>query len=177
MRNFIYVAISLDGYIARENGEIDWLMRIPNPEKSDYGFSDFMENIDAIIMGRKTFETVSNFDIEWPYSKPVFILSNSIKSVPKQYEDKAEIINGDVNFIVDTLNYKGFKNLYIDGGKTIQSFLKLDLIDEVIITTIPIILGSGIPLFEKMEIEINFELKKTEILSKQLVKSTYIRKE
>jgi dihydrofolate reductase len=77
---------------------------------------------------------------------------------------------------LDVLNSKGIKHLYIDGGKTIQSFLTLDLIDELIITRMPIILGSGIPLFASMEREINFELTSTETLTKDLVKSTYTRK-
>ena len=74
MANIVYIATSLDGYIARKDGSIDWLTDIPNPEGSDFGFSAFMERIDGIIMGRGTFETVLSFG-QWPYSKPVFVLS------------------------------------------------------------------------------------------------------
>jgi len=151
------------------------LNEIPNPDKSDFGFSSFLDRIDAIIMGKNTFEMVVSFR-EWPYPKPVFVLSNSLKKVPEGYEDKAEIMTGEINDILASLKNKGIETLYIDGGKTIQSFLKQDLIDELIITTVPIVLGSGIPLFSEMNPEIRFELIKTEILNKILVKSKYKRK-
>jgi len=77
----VYIATSLDGHIAKKDGSIDWLMEVPNPDNSDYGFSEFIERIDGIIMGRNTFETVVGFD-QWPYSKPVFVLSNNLKKPP-----------------------------------------------------------------------------------------------
>jgi len=175
MANIVYVATSLDGYIARKDGNVDWLMEIPNPGKSDFGFSDFMQRIDGIIMGRNTFELVLNFG-QWPYTKPVFVLSKTMKEIPEKLNGKAELIQGNLVTIIETLKSKGFENLYIDGGKTIQSFLKQNLIDELIITRIPIILGSGIPLFEEMDSELNLEHVETEILSNALVKSRYLRK-
>jgi len=175
MVNTVYIATSLDGYIARKDGGIDWLTEIPNPEQSDYGFSAFMERMDGIVMGRKTFELVQTFD-PWPYSKPVFVLSRTLKEIPGKIQNKAELVNGPLEEVIDALKAKGMKHLYIDGGKTIQSFLQLDLIDELIITRIPIILGSGIPLFAAMDREIRFELVKTEVLNKDLVKNTYVRK-
>jgi dihydrofolate reductase len=175
MANIVYIACSLDGFIARKDGSIDWLMETPNPENSDYGFSAFMDRIDGIIMGRSTFETVLSFE-QWPYTKPVYVLSHTLKEVPPRLRDKAEVVQGDLQDIIASLNSKGIKHLYIDGGKTVQSFLKLDMIDELIITRIPIILGSGIPLFADMDREVKFELTQTEILNKDLVKSTYSRK-
>jgi dihydrofolate reductase len=176
MSNIVYVATSLDGFIARENGDLDWLTEIPNPENSDFGFSSFLERIDGIIMGRKTFETVLGFN-KWPYHKPVYILSNSLLKVPDNYEDKAEIVNGDLSEIIDSINNKGLTHLYIDGGKTIQSFLERNLIDELIITWVPIILGSGIPLFGRLTSEIRLELKSTEFFPGDLVQGTYLMKE
>jgi len=175
MANIVYIATSLDGYIARKDGNIDWLMEIPNPDNSDYGFSDFMKKIDASIMGRNTFELVLKFG-QWPYTKPVFVLSKTMKEIPGDIRNKAELIQGKLNTIVEGLKDRGFENLYIDGGKTIQSFLKKDMIDEIIITRIPIILGSGIPLFEEMDLELRFEHVQTEVLNKALVKSRYLRK-
>ena len=93
---------SIDGYIAREDGNIDWLMEMPNPDNSDYGFSDFLERIDGIVMGRKTFETASGFS-EWPYTKPVFVLSNSLDKVPSNFIEKAEIVKGGLKKIIDIL--------------------------------------------------------------------------
>jgi len=175
MANIVYIATSLDGYIARKDGNVDWLMEIPNPGKSDFGFSDFMQRIDGIIMGRNTFDLVLKFG-QWPYTKPVFVLSKTMKEIPVGLMDKAELIQGELNTIIEVLKSKGFENLYIDGGRTIQSFLKQDLIDEIIITRIPIILGSGIPLFVEMDSEINLEHVETEIFNNVLVKSRYLKK-
>ncbi len=172
MNNIVYIATSLDGFIAREDGSVDWLMETPNPDNSAFGFSEFMETIDAIVMGKNSFEMVVSFG-EWPYSKPVFVLSNSLLKIPDNLIGKAEILNGSPLNIIKELNSKQFFNLYIDGGKVIQEFLELGLIDEMIITKIPIILGSGIPLFTKVSSEQKFEHVKTEIFLNSLVKSHY----
>jgi len=149
-------------------------MESPNPDNSDYGFSSFIDRIDGILMGRITFETVVSFN-HWPYTKPVFVLSSKLNTLPDGYQEKAKVVNGDIRDIVESLRKDGIKKIYIDGGKTIQSFLKRDLIDELIITRIPIMLGSGIPLFVEMDIELKFKLVDTELLNEDLVKSTYLR--
>jgi len=77
--NSVFIATSLDGYIADRNGKIDWLNTIPNPDNNDMGYTEFTKGIDALLMGRKTFETVLGFDGDWPYNKPVFVLSNKLK--------------------------------------------------------------------------------------------------
>ena len=169
----VYIATSLDGYIARTNGDISWLDEIPNPENSDFGYSEFVRNIDAIIMGRNTFEKVLEFD-DWPYEQLVFVLSNTLKKVPEYLIDRVEIINGDLKTILEDLEKRDFKNLYVDGGKTIQSFLKEDLIDEMIITTVPILLGDGIPLFGHLDRDLKFKCVKVELLG-DLVKHYYER--
>ena len=174
MPNYVYTATSIDGFIAREDGNIDWLLDIPNPDGSDFGFARFMENIDALVMGRNTFETVITFD-EWLYSKPVFVYSSKLKEIPEKYREKAEIISGTPQEVVTLLNSRGFNNLYIDGGAAIRSFLNEGLIDEFIITRIPILLGRGIPLFKEIPFEQKFIHSKTEILNDMLVKSHYIR--
>ncbi len=174
MKASVYIATSLDGYIAESDGGLDWLNDIPNPEQSDYGFADFINSIDAIVMGRNTFEAVLGFG-SWPYSKTVFVLSNSLNSVPDNLTGKAEIISGDLRTVVDQLHERGYQNLYVDGGKVIQSFLEADLIDEMIIATVPILLGDGIPLFGKLTKSLKFSLKKTEKLNDMLVKNYYTR--
>lgn len=174
MTNYIYIATSLDGFIATDDGSIDWLYEIPNPEQSDYGYAEFMSNIDAVVMGRNTFDKVLSFG-EWVYDQPVFVLSNSLQQIPKEIIDKAEIINGDTKNLVQKLNRQGYNNLYVDGGGAIQSFLKDDLIDEMIITKIPILLGSGFPLFNKFDKRLKFRHHKTVIYNNTLVKSHYIR--
>ena len=174
MANIIYIATSLDGFIARKDGNIDWLMEIPNPDNSDYGFSSFIDSIDGIIMGKNTFEVVVSFN-QWPYTKPVFILSNNLNDVPDAYKEKAKIVKGDIGDIVESLRKEGIERIYVDGGKTIQSFLQRDLIDEFIITRAPILLGSGIPLFKEMDFETKLKLVDSKILGGNLVKSTYVK--
>lgn len=174
MTNYVYIATSLDGFIATSDGGLDWLEKIPNPEQNNYGYAEFIKSIDAIIMGRNTLEKVLTFG-QWVYDKPVFILSNSLKELPEHLLDKAEIVCGDIEKIIAHLNQKGDENLYIDGGRVIQSFLQEDLIDEMIITRVPILLGKGISLFGELEQHLQFRHKKTEIYNNSLVKSYYIR--
>ena len=175
MPNTVYIATSLDGYIATKEGDIDWLHSIPNPDNSDCGFGDFMSGIDALVMGRNTFEKVCSFDCPWPYSKPVFVLSKSLKQIPERFRDKAELITGSPEEICHSLRQKGFNHLYIDGGLTIQSFLQADLIDNLIITRLPIVLGDGIALFGPLTEPLDFEHLQTEVLLNALVKSHYRR--
>lgn len=175
MTNIVFIAVSDDGFIATKDGGVDWLMDIPNPDNSDFGFSEFMESIDALVMGRKTFEKVLSFDCDWPYSKKVFVLSNTLNAVDPSLGSKAEVIKGDIKEIVKKLNQQGFERLYIDGGKTIQSFLKENLIDEMIISKIPKTLGEGIPLFENSNHESKFKLDSTKIYSNGIVKYHYIK--
>lgn len=174
MANYVYIATSLDGFIAKSDGGLDWLEEIPNPEQSDYGYAEFIQSIDAIVMGKNTFEQVLTFG-QWVYKKPVFLLSNSLNKLPEHLLDKVTILRGDIKKIITNLNQKGYKNLYIDGGRVIQSFLQEDLIDEIIITRIPILLGKGIPLFGELEQHLQFRHKKTEIYNNILVKSYYTR--
>lgn len=175
MPNIVYIATSLDGYIADKNNQLDWLHDVPNPDGSDLGFAEFMDRVDALIMGRNTVDMVLSFDCEWPYSKPVYVLSNTMKTVPAGYEDKIYLVNGELSTIVEELQQKGLTTLYIDGGKTIQSFLQQDMIDELIITTIPTILGGGIPLFGELDKPLKFKHIKAEQLAGCLVKNTYLR--
>jgi len=133
-----------------------------------------MSGIDAIVMGRGTFEKVLTFGA-WPYEKTVFVLSNSLTTSPEHLKDKVEIVSGEITEVVNHLNQRGYNNLYIDGGKVIQSFLREDLIDELIITRIPILLGDGIPLFGKLEHQLKFMHKKLEIHNNMLVMSSYTR--
>jgi dihydrofolate reductase len=174
MSNIVYIAASLDGFIARTDGSIDWLMEYPNPEKSDFGFASFLDRIDGIIMGRKTFEVVLGF-AEWPYNKPVFVLTTSLKEIPAHLRNKVELCQGDLKKLLAQLVNKGISDIYIDGGQTIQSFMKLDLIDELIISRIPIILGSGISLFKNLEAEYKFKHISTDVFSNGITKSHYLR--
>ena len=174
MKNYVYIATSLDGYIAGPGGEIDWLNDIPNPEGSDFGFAEFMQDIDALLMGRNTFDVLTGFD-QWIYDKPVFVWSSTLAELSAKYAGKAEIVRGSLEEVLGRLHERGYLNLYIDGGKTVQSFLADDRIDEMIITTVPILLGKGIPLFGTMDTRLHFRHVKTETFSNGLVKNRYVR--
>jgi dihydrofolate reductase len=174
MTNYVYIATSLDGFIATRDGGVDWLNEIPNPEKSDFGFTEFMSGIDAIVMGRKTFEKVMSFDI-WPYDKPVYVVSRGAPKIPEDLQGKVEIIKGSPKELVEQLQELGYHNLYIDGGVTIQGFLEEDLIDEMILTRIPVLLGTGVSLFGNLTQSLDFNHRKTEIFNNMLVKSHYTR--
>jgi dihydrofolate reductase len=172
--NTVYIATSLDGFIATTEGGLDWLNEFPNPDQDDFGYAEFIAGIDALVMGRKTFEKVLTFGA-WSYKKPVFVLSNTLGQLPPGMEGKAEIVSGCLRQLTDRLSERGFKNLYIDGGLVIQSFLAEDLIDELIISRIPILLGDGIPLFGPLRESLEFHHHKTETFGNGIVKSHYTR--
>lgn len=155
--NRVFIATSIDGFIADKNGKIEWLHSIPNPEQIDMGYSAFISEIDAIVMGRNSYETVLGFDIDWPYSVPVFVASSKLKEVPEKLKDSVFLIKGTTIEIITEINRLGYNRLYVDGGRTISQFLQDDLIDEMIITVIPILLGNGTPLF--IEIDKSLEFK------------------
>lgn len=174
-KNSVYIATSLDGYIADKNGGIEWLDSIPIPEGEDMGYAAFMERVDAFVMGRSTFETVLGFDVDWPYEMPVFVLSNSMKEIPESHKEKAFLMSGPLKEILQKIHDQGYLRLYIDGGTTIQGFLKEDLIDEMIITRFPVLLGGGAPLFSELHHELKFELVGSTVYAAQLVQSHYMR--
>lgn len=176
MKNIVYIAKSIDGFIAGPNGELDWLNATPNPTNNDMGFGALMQEVDCLIMGRNTFDMICNFGGGWPYCKHVFVLSNSLTKVPSLLEDKASVVNGTLTDVLESIHNKGYKTIYIDGGKTVQSFLAEDLIDELCITTIPIILGNGVPLFDSIPKSLQFNHVKTEVFLDQLVQTIYVRK-
>lgn len=175
-KNSVFIATSLDGYIADRHGGIEWLNLIPNPDQIDMGYHSFMSRIDALIMGRKTFEKVLSFGIPWPYDKPVFVWSKTFKEIPDELTGKVELIAGQPKEILENLYRSGLGRIYIDGGKTIQSFLRDDLIDEMIITRIPVMLGTGLPLFGEIPQMLVFSLVKSEIFLNQIVQDCYERK-
>ncbi len=162
---FCSVFQSLDGYIATPDYSTDWI-GLPFPQSES--------RIDAIIMGRNTFEVLVQ-EINWPYKIPVFVLSNSLSPVPERLYGKMEIVGGDLVGIIRELEWEGINNIRIDGGKTIRSFLAHDLIDEMIIHRIPVLLGSGIPLFGSLDKMMNLNHISTEVIDGSVVKSIYRR--
>lgn len=168
----VFIATSLDGFIAREDGAVDWL---PPFGDEDYGYTAFMNTIDALVMGRKTFETVLAFGGPWQYGKkPVIVLTTqpSLASAPEGAI--CEAMSGTPREIVSRLADRGMKHLYVDGGVTIQRFLDAGLIRRMIITRVPVLLGGGIPLFGPLQHDIHFKHVATHAYLDGLVESEYL---
>ena len=170
----VYIATSLDGFIADQEGGLDWLTEGAAEDEGDYGFVDFLASIDAIIMGRRTFETVASFG-DWPYDKPVFVASTTLHALPPEHRRNALLVSGHPGDILSTLRAEGHRRFYIDGGNTIRRFLEADLIDRLILTRIPTLLGGGTPLFGPLARPLSWRHAETKILSNRLVQSTYER--
>ena len=173
--NKVFIATSLDGYIADKDGSIDWLHNIPNPEGDDMGYKAFMSQVDSLVMGRTTFETVLAFGIDWPYEKPVFVLSNTMTKIPEELHGKVFLAKGPLKEILRSIHQQGYHHLYIDGGATIQGFLQEDLIDEMIITVIPTLLGGGSALFSKLDKNLDFECVSSKIYLNKIVQNHFKR--
>lgn len=160
----VYIATSLDGYIAREDGDIDWLNAANSTvtEGEDCGYHAFMRNIDILVMGRKTYETVRTFE-EWPYGdQEVIVLSSQYLNIPGHLSKTVSHSSETPLELCERLGKTGKHNLYIDGGITIQHFLKAGLITDITITTIPIIIGRGTPLFSQLDLGQDIALKLVE---------------
>lgn len=174
MRASVYMAVSLDGFIARENGDLDWL---PGPEDvagEDHGYHAFMDTVDALVMGRATFEKVLSFGVGWPYKdKPVVVLSRSEYTLPPDLPDTVSVLGGSMTDIVAGLLQRGYEHVYIDGGVTVQHFLRAGLVQRLILTIIPIVLGSGIPLFGAVDQDVRLQLVEHRSWPSGLLQVTY----
>ncbi len=173
MKTTVYIGTSLDGFIAGKDGDITWLEQFANDEAMR-AYEEFISRIDAIVIGRGTFEKILTFP-SWPYELKAYLLSNSIKQVPDDLKEKITLLSMQPKELLNYLSGLGFSNIYIDGGKVIQSFLKEDLIDELIISKVPVLLGSGIPLFGSQDASLQFKHLQTQVASNGLVRSYYER--
>ena len=171
MNVIVYIGTSLDGFIARKDGDIDWLTQFASDEAIQ-AYQEFTSRIDAIVIGRGTFEKVLSFP-SWPYDKKVFVLSKSIRQLPAELKEKATVLSKSPTQLLSYLSSLGFSGIYIDGGKVIQDFLKEDLVDELIISKVPILIGNGIPLFGELNTDLKFKHIRTQVQSNGLVRSYY----
>ena len=155
----IFIATSLDGFVARSDHGLDWLLKQPQPSEDDGGFAEHMAEMDGLVMGAGSFRTVLGFG-QWPYDKPVVVMSQSLAEadIPAHLRDKVRLSRLSPRALMQDLSEQGWERAYVDGGQLVQSFLREGLIAEMKITLIPILLGSGIRLFGPLEADVDLEL-------------------
>jgi dihydrofolate reductase len=166
----VFIGTSLDGFIARPNGDLDFL---PEGGGEPHGYNEFIASIDAIVLGRKSFEKVLTFE-PWPYGdKRVVVLSSRPVDLTAARGGVVEQMAGTPAEIVAQLAATGARYLYIDGGVTIQGFLRAGLIQRLIITRVPVLIGDGIPLFGSLPQDIRLRHVATRSYPSGLVSSEY----
>ncbi|HWA77564.1 MAG TPA: dihydrofolate reductase family protein [Polyangiaceae bacterium] len=142
-RGSVFIAVSADGFIARENGAIDWLSAV-QLEGEDYGYKEFFDSVDTLVIGRGTYDTVLGFE-DWPYGdKRCVVVTHRPPAAQRRTE---EFFTGTPLELVERLAREGARRLYIDGGQLIRSFLEAELVDDLVLSVVPVLLGAGIPLF------------------------------
>jgi len=155
----LYIATTIDGYIARPNNQIDWLDKLPNPDKTDYGYHDFYAGIDTVVLGRKTYEEVLGFDVDWPYAQ----CKTYVATTQKDYvlsTPNTELLLSLNEETVQQLRAESQKAIWlVGGGELAAAFFRLHAIDELHLFIIPVMLGEGVPLFPGGEGEMWWRLK------------------
>ncbi|WP_350286098.1 dihydrofolate reductase family protein [uncultured Croceitalea sp.] len=181
MKCSVYIATSVDGFIAKPDGNVDWLHTAGNLNADmateDMGFKSFMDSVDCMVMGRKCMEMISNMDLtpeQWFYGDmKIIVLSTTIKEAPEGLKGKVEMYSGGISELIGLLEKEGHTHCYVDGGTTIQSFINLKLINEIIITRAPILLGEGISLFGKIFKDIKLEKAEATAFANDFVQVKY----
>ena len=168
MKASVFIGTSLDGFIARENGDLDFL---PPGGGEPHGYDEFMATVDALVIGRTTFETVLAFDA-WPYGEKLVFSTRPLAPAP--HGAVVERMSGPPADIVSQLAARGIRHAYVDGGITIQRFLQAGLIQRLIITRVPVLIGVGIPLFGPLQRDIVLKHVATRHYATGLVQSEYL---
>jgi dihydrofolate reductase len=164
----VFIAVSVDGYIARQDGALDWLARVELPGE-DYGYAQFMASVDTLVLGRGTYDTVLGFD-DWPYDgKQVIVVTNR----PAAAAHGERFFAGDVSELAAELSNAGARRVYVDGGNLIRQFLAADLLSDLTLSIIPVVLGGGIPLFSGLPQERGLKLSSSQNFSSGLVQIRY----
>jgi len=164
----VYIAASLDGFIARSDGSIDWL-KVVERQGEDYGFKTFFDSVDTVVMGRKTYETVLGFE-PWHFTGKRCVVRTHAAPASRHGE---EFYGGDLTELVHRLGAEGAKRVYVDGGVIIGQFLAANLIDDVTVSVIPVMLGEGTPLSPKIGHDVKLELSSHRAFESGLVQLTY----
>lgn len=169
----VFIATSLDGFIARPDGDIGWLLERDDPAE-DHGYTDFIADKGAIVMGRGSYEKVITMG-EWAYDRPVLVLSRQLAGTPVP-----DALQGRVRFSGATpldamaqLEAEGVQRVYVDGGQLVQSFLREGLIADMVVTTVPVLIGAGRPLFGALSRDVSLVLESSRHFPSGLVQSSY----
>ncbi len=167
----VFIATSLDGYIARPDGSIDWLPA-PDPAIGDYGYEAFMTTIDAVVLGRHTYDTVRGFGA-WPYGeRRVVVLSRGAPEIPPELARRVSTASSP-QAALDALRAADCHHAYVDGGLAVQAFLRDGLLDDITLSTVPVLLGAGRPLFGVLSADVRLVHQSTQAFATGLVQSTY----
>jgi len=169
MMTSVFVGTSLDGFIARRDGKYDYLAA---GEREAHGYDEFIAGVDALVIGRKTFETVLSFR-EWPYGDRLVIVLSSRPLDLSGVRGRVEQMSGSPSEIYSKLSARGVKHVYVDGGITVQEFLRAGLIHRVTITRVPVLIGDGIPLFGSLPHDVQLRHIATQTYPSGMVKSEY----
>lgn len=171
----LYIAASLDGYIATPDHSVNWLEELDNPDGNDYGYMAFLEGIDTLIMGRKTYEVVTSFDMEWPYKQCKTFVLTSKEDLETNTPD-TQVLSGDpASFIKELKTAPGDKAIWLlGGGQTIAFLLEHQAIDEIMLFTAPIILGKGVPLLPELDTSTKLKLLANRSYPSGMVYSQYL---
>ncbi len=171
----IYIATTVDGFIARNNGQMDWLAH--QADGHDYGWTAFRKTIDSLIVGRKTYEQVLSMNSVWPFrglTTVVWSRTMSTADLPQAVIDcNVEVSSLAPPELLHELGNRGLKGTWVDGGKTLQQFLSTSMIDILTITRIPILIGEGMPLFGALPADVRLEHMQTNSYGSGVVQSTY----
>lgn len=169
----VFIATSLDGFIARPDGDIGWLLARDDPSE-DHGYQDFIADKDAIVMGRGCFEKVLTMG-EWFYDRQVVVLSRQLagQPVPEALRGKVRFSDRSPKDTMTQLAAEGVCRVYVDGGQLVQSFLREALIADLVVTTVPVLIGAGRPLFGGLPQDVNLTLVSSRHFPSGLVQSTY----
>jgi dihydrofolate reductase len=171
MKASVFVGTSVDGFIARKDGGLDFL---DTEGQEPHGYEEFIASVDTIVIGRKTFETVLGFGGRWPYGrKRVVVLSSRPVDLSPAREAVVEAMGGPPEEIVSKLAATGARHVYVDGGNTIQRFLRAGLIDRLVVTRVPVLIGDGIPLFGSLPHDVRLHHVATRSYRGGLVQTEY----
>jgi dihydrofolate reductase len=168
MQCSVYIAASLDGFIARKDDALDWLSIVERPNE-DYGYKRFSDSIDTMVIGRRTYDTVLGFDA-WPYTGKRTVVMTHGSPTSRQGE---EFFAGSPRELVERLGREGSKRAYVDGGRVIQQFLEADLVDDITLSIIPMLLGQGVPLFGALGHDVRLRLAASRSFESGLVQLEY----